>query len=105
MWDSSALHAIVQRFPRKEYCQLVRETLEAMRAKAAQSKRDEERLADIYKKVLGLYLVSRENQSETTRREELTFLPCTCGYSLLPENNLGCVANPMARGLWFEGKR
>lgn len=80
MWDSSALHATAQRFPRKEYCRLVRETLEAMRAKAAQSKRDEERLADIYKKVCG---GSRQNQSNTTFCGEWEFpFLCTCGCSL-----------------------
>lgn len=50
-WDSSALHATLQRYPRKEYCHLVRATLETMRTREAQSKRDEARLADIYKQV------------------------------------------------------
>ena len=50
-WDSNALHATLQRYPRKEYCRLVRETLETMRENAAQSKRNEARLADIYKQV------------------------------------------------------
>lgn len=52
MWDSSVLHATLQRYPRKEYCRLVRETLEAMRIREAQSKRDQARLDDIYAKVL-----------------------------------------------------
>lgn len=50
-WDSNALHATVQRYPRKEYCRLVRETLETMREREAQCKRDDARLADIYKQV------------------------------------------------------
>ena len=50
-WDSSALHGTLQRYPRKEYCTLVKETLASMDEKAAQSKRDQDRLADIHSKV------------------------------------------------------
>lgn len=50
-WDSSALHGTLQRYPRKDYCALVKETLATMDEKAAQSKRDQDRLADIHSKV------------------------------------------------------
>eukprot|EP00752_Nemacystus_decipiens_P010357 g9227.t1 len=51
-WDTNALHATLQRYPRKQYCRLVRETLETMREKAAQSKQNEARLANIYKQMV-----------------------------------------------------
>lgn len=63
-WDSNALHATLQRYPRQEYCRLVRETLETMRERAAQSKREEARLADIYKQVQSVWVMARAAISE-----------------------------------------
>lgn len=58
-WDSNALHSTLQRYPRKEFCRLVRETLDTMRERAAQSKRNEAHLADIYKQVQLVWEVVR----------------------------------------------
>lgn len=51
-WDSNALHFTVQRYPRKEYCRMVRETLAGMREKEEQANRDKDRLARIYAQVM-----------------------------------------------------
>lgn len=50
-WDSSALHFTQQRYPREEYCHMVKRTLIGMQEKAAQATADEDRLARLYDQV------------------------------------------------------
>lgn len=53
-WDSSALHFTQQRYPRKEYCAIVKKTLLGMRERQAQAAEDEDRVARLYDQVIEL---------------------------------------------------
>lgn len=50
-WDSSALHGVLQRFPREKYCKLARKTLAGIREKKLESRTKERRLTEVYRKV------------------------------------------------------